>query len=260
MAAELKQDELAIAKVSQESVSILDKVKALVVKDQESYNLATDLYKAALAVEKQADDAHDPVISHWHGLHKASVAAKKSDKDLATQAKVLAKSKAAAWQDEQERIRLAEERRLQEIARKQAEEEARIAREAAEAEAKRQREIEEAERLKLAEEAEKAGATQEQVSEILDKPLFEPEPIPEFVPVPVVMPTVAPTFQKASGFTVRYSYSAEVVNLRELIKAAIGNPYFEQFLQPNQTAINAQARNSKDAFNMPGCKIKKERV
>jgi len=260
MATELKQDEQALAKVARESISILDQVKALVVKDQQSYNLATDLYKAALAVEKAADAAHDPVISHWHELHKSAVAAKKSDKDLATQAKVLAKSKAAAWQDEQERIRLEEERRLQEIARKQAEEEARIAREQAEAEAKRQREIEEAERIRLAEEAEKAGASQEQISEILDTPLSEPEPIPDFTPAPVVMPTVAPTFQKASGFSVRYSYSADVTDINALIKAAAQNPYLAQYLQPNQTAINALARASKDTFQLPGCKIRKERV
>lgn len=257
---ELNQDNQALAKVAQESVSILDRVKALIVKDQETYNLATDLYKAALAVEKAADEAHDPVISHWHGLHKAAVAAKKSDKDLATQAKTIAKQKAAAWQDEQERIRLEEERRLQEEARRKAEEEARIAREAAEAEAKRQREAEEAERIRLAEEAEKAGATADQITEILDKPLSEPEPIPDFTPAPVVMPTVAPTFQKASGFTVRYAYSAKFLNLSALIQAAAVNTHFAQYLEFNEKAINALARSSQDNFSLPGCALDKRRV
>ena len=157
-AAELKdQEETAIIKVKQESLSILDRVKALVVKDQSSYNLATDLYKAALAVEKAADAAHDPVISHWFGLHRAATAAKKLDKDKATEAKVLAKSKAAAWQDEQERIRLEAERKAQEEARRIAAEQERIAREAHEAEMKLLRQKEEEERIRIAAEAEAQG-------------------------------------------------------------------------------------------------------
>jgi hypothetical protein len=260
MAAEIKEmGQIAIAKVKQESLSILDRAKALIVKDQASYNLATELYKAALAVEKAADDAHDPVVSHWHELHKSAVAAKKSDKDLATQAKTIAKSKASAWQDEQERIRLAEERRLQEEARKKAEEEARILREAQESERKRLAAIEEEERLRLALEAKQFGATEEQVTEILDVPIHIPEPEP-IIAAPVVMPTVAPTFEKASGFTVRWSYSAKIVNLAELVRAAATNPHFMQYIQAQEQAINALARASKEAFSLPGCSLEKRRV
>lgn len=261
MAAELREvEETAIIKVKRESISILDRAKALIVNDQQSYNLATDLYKAALAVEKAADAAHDPVIAHWHDLHKTACANKRADKDLATQAKVLAKSKAAKWQDEQEQIRLAEERLLQEIARKQAEEAARVAREAAEAESKRLREQEEAERLRIAEEAERMGATKEEVTEILETPLMEiaPEPIPE--PVYVPPPTVAPTYVKAQGFTVRWNYSAQCTDMMALIKAAAVNPVLAMYLAPNGKMLNQVARSQKEAFKVPGCELKKERV
>jgi hypothetical protein len=259
-AAELKEvEETALIKVKQESLSILDRAKALVVKDQESYNLATELYKAALEVEKAADAAHDSVVSHWFGLHRAAVAAKKEDKDLATQAKIMAKSKSTAWADEQERIRLAEERRLQEIARRQAEEEARIAREQAEAERKRLEAIEAEERLKLAQEAEQAGATVDQVTEILEAPLYIPEPEAYVAPV-FVAPTVAPTFQKAAGVTARWNYSAKITNLTELVRAAAAQPHFMQYLQAQEQAINALARASRDAFQLPGCSLEKRRV
>jgi hypothetical protein len=260
-AAEIKEvEETAIAKVSQESVSILDRVKALVVKDQESYNLATDLYKVALQVEKMADAAHDPVISHWHEKHKAACDDKKKDKELATQAKVLAKSKAAVWQDEQERIRQEQERKLREEAERQQREAERIAREEAErirAEAAR---IEEEERLRLAAQAEQSGATAEQVNEILDTPLAEIPEVPVFTPAPFVAPTVAPNYQKASGFTARWSYSAKFNNLKELVKSAASNDHFLQYIQFNEQAINALARSSKDAFSLSGCALDRKRV
>ncbi len=259
-AAELNHiEETAITKVKQESISILDRVKALIVKDQGSYNLATDLYKAALAVEKAADEAHDPVIKHWFLKHRAACDDKKTDKDLATQAKILAKSKAAAWQDEQERIRLEAERKAQEEARRIAEEQERIAREAAEAERKRLAAIEEEQRLRLAAEAEASGATQEQVTEILETPLPIPEPEP-YIPPAYVPPTVAPTYQKAAGFSVRWNYTAKVVSLHELIQAAAKNPYLETYLEVNEKEVNALARRQQDMFNLPGCTMHKERV
>lgn len=261
-AAELREmeEETAITNVKRESISILDRAKALIVNDQQSYNLATDLYKAALAVEKAADAAHDPVIAHWHDLHKTACANKKADKDLATQAKVLAKSKASAWQDEQERIRREAERKAQEEARRIAEERARIAREAAEAERRRIEAEEEAERLRLAEDAEASGATAEEVTEILATPLYEaPVIVPEPV-APVVMPTVAPTFQKAAGFNVRTVYGAKVVDLTALIRAAAANPAFEMFLCANMPVINQVARKQKEAFRVPGCQLDPRRA
>jgi hypothetical protein len=233
VSAELKEQE-ALEQVRQESVSILDRVKALVVKDQATYNLATDLYKAALAVEKAADEAHNPVVEHWHQLHSAACAAKKADKDLATQAKVLAKSKAAVWQDEQERIRL-------------------------EAERKRLAAIEEEERIRLAAEAEALGATKEQVTEILETPLPIPEPEPYIAPS-YIAPTLAPTFKKASGFAPRWNYKGVVTDISALIKAASINPYLAMYLEPNQSAINDAASHQKDAFSLPGCVLDKKRV
>jgi VIT1/CCC1 family predicted Fe2+/Mn2+ transporter len=260
MAMELEKMETeAITKVKQESLSILDRVRALVVKDQASYNLATDLYKAALEVEKAADSAHDPVIAHWFSLHRGACAVKKADKDLATLAKVLAKSKAAYWADEQEKIRLDAESKAREAARRIAEEAARIAREVQETERKRLAAIEEEDRLRLAAEAEAAGASHEQVTEILETPLPMPAPEPIIVPE-YIAPTVAPSYQKAAGFATRWNYSGTIINLAELVKSAAVNPFFLQYLEGNESAINSLARSAKDKFSLPGCQLKKVRV
>ncbi len=260
-AAELKEvEETAIAKASQDSVSIYGQVQSLTVTDQQSYNLMVDLNKAAREIEKAVHAAHDPVCDHWNKMHKDATAARDRDLGKVVEAKRLSKSKYDAWEMEQERIRLAEERRLQEEARRKAEEEARIAREAAEAERKLLAAIEEEERLRLAQEAEQSGATKEQVTEILEAPLYVPEPEP-IIAAPVVMPTVAPTFQKAAGVAARWNYSAIGVNILETIRAAAANPAaYAECLTWNQKAINGKATSQKDAFNVPGCKLDKRRV
>lgn len=260
MAAELKQvEETAIAKASQESITFYESAKTLIVKDQETYNMAVEGYKAGLTAEKYVHSIHDPVCNHFNKLWKGACDIRNRDLEKVEEGKRIYKSKAAAYQDEQERIRREAERKAQEEARRIAEEQARIAREAAEAERKRLAAIEEEERLRLAAEAEASGATQEQVTEILDAPMPIPEP-EVFIPEPVIVPTVAPTYEKAAGFAVRWKYSAKFVDLTALIKAAAVNPYLAGYLQFNEGAINAMARAQKDAFKLPGCELRKERV
>lgn len=261
-AAELKViEETAIAKVSQDSVSIYAQVQTLEVVDQSTYNRMIGLHEASKEVIKAVKAIHDPLCDHLHKMHRSATAAREKDLGNAELAKKLSKSKADDWWMEQERIRLEAERKLQEEARRKAEEDARIAREAAEAERRRLAAQEEEERLRLAAEAEALGATQAQVDEILDTPLAIPEPEP-FIPEPVVLPTVTPTAQKAAGFSARWNYSAKGVDIMAMIRAAAVTPYLAECLQWNQSVINAKARSMKDTFeaNVPGCKLVKERV
>jgi hypothetical protein len=251
-------DNTAIEKVSQESISIYGQVQALAVVDQQSYNLMVDLHKAAKEIEKAVHAAHDPVCDHWNKMHKDSTAAREKDLGKAVEAKRLSKSKYDAWEMEQERIRQAEERRKQEEAQRAFDAAQKIIREAQEAERKRLAAIEEADRLKLAEEAEQLGATAEQVTEILDTPIYIPEPEPIEAPI-YVAPVVAPKYEKTGGGG-RWNYSAKITNLAELVKAAAITPHFLQYLQVNEVAINALARASKDAFTLPGCSLDKRRV
>lgn len=261
-AAELREmeEETAIAAVSKESVSIYNQVQALQVVDQRTHDIMHGLYEASKAIEKAVHEAHDPVCEHWHKMHKQATAAREADLGKVTIAKKESRRRVDAWEMEQERLRLEAERKAQEEARRIAEEQARIAREAAEAERRRIEAEEEAERLRLAEDAEASGATAEEVTEILATPLYEaPVIVPEPV-APVVMPTVAPTFQKAAGFAARWNYSANMNSVKEMAKAAAANDHFLQYLQFNEKAVNALARATKDAFSLPGCTLKKERV
>jgi hypothetical protein len=286
----LEEQSVEIETQSKESVTLYDRAKQVIVIDQHSHDLAVEIYKAALALEKAVHAAHDPVCSHWSKLHDQACANRKADLDKVLDAKKLAKSKYDEWELAEEQKRIAEERRLHEEARKNAEEEARLANEAAERSRKDQllayacdlnltmkrlaelagmtneqimAALQEEERLRLAQEAAATGATEEQVIAILETPVRidmpDPEPIPEWAAAPV-MPTVEQSFQKASGVSARWKYCGVVVNLHELIQAAAENQFFSQYLQPNKPSIDALARGSKDKFALPGCKLDKKRV
>jgi len=250
---EINEEETAIAKATQDSVSLLGQVQALVVTDQQTHDLAVDLYKASLSLEKAVHGAHDPVCDHWHKLWKGACANRQVDLDKVVEAKKLAKDKYDTWELEQERIRQEEERRKQEEAlRKQ--------RETEEAERQRLAKLEEEERLRLAANAEELGATAEQVNDILEGPISIPEVEAYVPPEPPPLPTVAPTFKKAAGVSARWAYSVRVTDLIALIKAAAVSPHLAGFLQPNESALNAIARSQKDAFSLPGCTLEKRRV
>ena len=249
-----------IMRVSREAVSLCDQVKTLVVKDQLPYTAATALYTALVAMEKEINKTHDPVIAHWHEKHKEACAEKKRDADPVAVAKKLAKSKAIAYEEVQERIRQEAERRAtEEAARKYAEEE-RISREAAEKALLEASRIEEEARLALAAQAEQLGATKEEGDEILETPVYvAPEPAP-YIPAPFVAPTVARTYEKAAGFSSRWIYSAKVVDAEAMKRAALTNPMVMGYLMPNQKEIDALAGRSKDAFAFPGCILERRKV
>lgn len=164
--------------------------------------------KAAYESYQSALRLHDDLIAELDGARKSL------------------KQKCIAFDDEQERIRREEERRLQEVARKQAEEEALAAALSAEAEG------------------------EEEIAEII-------------ISAPVVAPIV--TVQRQSPAPTRLTagrsvWSAEVVDLGALVKAASANPSLLAFLLPNLPALNKMATAMKSSMNVPGVKAVERRV
>lgn len=123
------------------------------------------------------------------------------------------------WTDEQETRRRAEERRLQEEARKRAEEEA----------------------LQQAIEAEEAGETQE-AEQIISEPVY----------VPSIR--VASEIPKSKESHIRESWSAEVIDLKDLVMAISQGKAPLQAVQADMTFLNGQARAYKHALSIPGIK------
>lgn len=115
-------------------------------------------------------------------------------------------------------------------------------------EARQREEAEKAEReaqLNRAIEAEAAGDTQT-AEAILEEPTM---------PSPVVAQRSVPT--RMSGQVPKTTYSCTVTDLMELVKAVASGKAKIQCIMADESYLNATARNDKDGFSIPGCKLER---
>jgi hypothetical protein len=108
--------------VETRALSVVDQAKSVKVIDAESYVTAGQMYTSIVAMMKEVDDAFDKNIKRWHEGHKGAIADKAKYWNPLDAAKRAVKKALGDYDAEQERIRRAEEARLQEIARKEEEE------------------------------------------------------------------------------------------------------------------------------------------
>src|ERR1017187_5584389 len=206
--------------LKQESLTIVERAQSIVIRDQPSYNQASALLlEQIIPFRRRWDEYWSPLRKAAWDAHKA-VMAKFSEGDApAEQAEQIVKSAIRIWDSEQQRIQ-------EQLQRKAQEEAERLARE---------------ERMNAAIAAEAAGATNEQVDEIFD------------APVQVVAAPVQPTYQRAAGISApRANWSAEVTDMKALVKAVAAGKVSYEYLLPNQTALNARAKADKSTMNIPG--------
>jgi chromosome segregation ATPase len=192
---------------------------------QEVADQAAEHLKGVIDLIDKAEEHHRPTIQSAHETHKRALAALNSIKTpLETAAKIL-RAKLGEWVTKQQREREAERQRF-------------------EAEQRRIQK-EEAERLAL--EAEAQGASDTEIEAVMDQVMMAPAPIvPQAPRAPIV-----------SGFTPRETWSAKVVDLKELCKAIGEGKVSYMLVEPNMTALNQMARAQKQTFNVPGCKAEK---
>ena len=112
----------------------LQNARELVISTQDGYIQACEARKALKAIEKDILDTHNPVVEHWHAKHKQAVADKNADLQPVQEAGKIVGTKMADWETAQEKIRLAEEARIRELARQQEHDRAMAEAQAAEAE------------------------------------------------------------------------------------------------------------------------------
>ena len=130
---------------------------------------------------------------------------------------------------EQERLRLAEERRLADLARQQEE----------------QRVLDEAAALEL--EADRTGDEdlRQQAQELAAEPVTTPAvSVGSYVP-------------KVAGITQRGSYTARVTDLKKLVAWVAKHPKDINLLRVNEPALNALARSQKENLKIPGVQLVK---
>src|SRR3989304_4324577 len=203
----------------------LDYAKQLQITNDLLCEIAIDYEHGLSALIKEIDATFDPHIKKAFEAHRGLVAEKKKHVEPVEEAKRLIKGKRIIYVDEQDRIRKAEEARLQAEARRLAEEQA----------------------LRDAIAAETEGRPEE-AEAILNEP----------VSVPIV--TIAKTTPSAGvGGAIREIWSAEVYDLHALVMAIVEGKASIGLIEPNMVALNGLARSLKKNMLVPGVRAKSQK-
>jgi len=210
--------------VLQERQQIVLRAKNLQIVDQPTYDEAALAHNTAGYLEKRIEDHYEPMRVATKAAYDTVLKAKKMDLEPVLEVKAILSKALARYSLEQERIRRAEQDRLDKLAVK-------------EAEAKRKAEIEAA---KL------AGASRQEIKEI------------KMAPIEVVSPTIDPTHAQSRLVSKPIEqWTAEVMGdegFMFLVKAVAEGKVQAGLLLPNQVALNQMARTFKDKLDVPGVK------
>lgn len=199
---------------------------ALAINSAETYEMAGTLYQQIKVKIKQVGEVLDPFVQAAHKTWKEAVAERGKYLEPLERAEQALKPALGAWQAEQRRIQEEEQRK-------------------AEAEAQRKAEDE---RIAQAEAAKAAGD-----ADLADAMLSAP-----VIAAPVApMTSAAP---KIKGLSFRDNYSAQVVDLKALIKAVAAGTVPMAAILPNESFLNSQAKQLKGEFNYPGVKCLKNNI
>lgn len=209
-----------------QALQVQTTLAAVRIEDQASYDLAVKARQSAKAYLKNASDWFEGIVKPAHEAWKNAVAKRTLVMDPVESQIKRIDAALREWDAAQERIRLAEQRRLEREAAEQAEEQ----------------------RLADAIHLEEVGAP-EAAEALLNTP----------APVTAVV-QAAPTYDRGKAVTYRDNWGGEVVDINALIVAAAENPMYRSLLMINQPALTQMARAMKENLNIPGVKATNNRV
>ena len=211
--------------VGNRAVSILDTAKTVKVVDPETYTAAGFIWKSLKDMMKEVDEAWDKNIKLWHEGHKNALADKARYYQPLDTASRTVKKLMSDYDLAQERIRIAEQRRLEEIALKAEEE--RLLQEAILAEA----------------EARASGASKEEAAQeaaaIIEKPVYVP---------PVILPKETP---KVMGMSFRTIWKFRIIDIAKIPR---------EYLEPDMVKIGGVVRSLKGQTNISGIRVYEGKV
>lgn len=216
-----------IIEVEQEALTLRSNLSSLTITSQDSYNAAVTARVEAKAWLKEAEAYFDALIKPAYVAYKNILEAKKKIIEPVEGTVKVINGALIAWDTEQERIRRVAQAKLEEEARQRAEEEW----------------------IAKAVELEAAGASAEAVEQLLEEPVVVTE-----------IAVAEPTYQKSGAVAYRNNYSAEVTDIKALIKWIAKNPTQANLVQPNQSVLNSLARSLKETMDIPGVRLVNNKV
>jgi len=214
--------------LTEQVVSWPAKARTASVTDGPSYEAAAELLKAIKALRAEVDQTFDRHIKNAHAAWKDLLAEKARHEQPLTDAETIIKRALVAYDQAQERQRRDEQRRLDELAKQQAQDDALARAAAMEAEGRDYGDA------SLVREAEMV------VQEAID------------MPPPPMAPIAPRTTPKVAGISMVTTWSCACTDLKALIAFVAAHPEHVNLLQFNQTAGNALARAQRENLRVPG--------
>ena len=244
-----------------ELAPVVQRATDMVIVTPQDYTLAAESLKDNKRLQAKADEMF---VAPWRKTKADAVANMKKWDDLLikplVQAEKILKDKQLAWTEEQERIRKAEEARLNAIEQERARKE----REKAEAEARRQRQIEEDAR-RLAEDArrkaEKAKGEErarlEAEANKADRAANAAQAKAEAkteaaAAVQANSVTVASTAPEVKGQSIRKTWKARIIDPKSAVTALMQFPDWSAYIEINQGQLDKFAARTKGAVRLAG--------
>jgi Sec-independent protein translocase protein TatA len=223
--------------VGQKGLTYAEQVTALPpIKTAEEYLQVDQIWKNGKAILVEISEGYDDLIKAAHKLHKDAIAKKDKYYKPAEAAVKAAKRLMSDYDEEQERIRKAEEDRLRKEAEKKEEEE----------------------RLALALEAEQNGQ-HEEAEAIIETPV---------VVAPIILPKATP--KPSGGAVFQTRWFASVTDIKALCRAVGNGQASTEYVMGlskdkitgiiSSPALNSRATSDKNTLNIPGVQALSKRV
>lgn len=194
--------------IERQAMALPEKARLIVVEDNDAMDVADRAKDDIKAMVKTVDEFFKPMADKAFQAHRAITSKWNEVKNPLLEADKYLTAQVKGYLRKCEEIRLAEERRLAEIARK----------------------AEEERRLIEAEIAEKEG-NHEEAEAIIQEPIYVPPPV------------VESTAPKADGRKYRTLPRARVIDKMKVIKAVAMNPGLQDLLDINISVANQKAKS-----------------
>lgn len=253
--------------VKAEVMPVVQTAGTMVIQTAENYTFAAGFLKQVKAAQKKVDDTFDGTIQSTHKAWKDALALKQTFEGPLKSAETTIKQKMLTFQQEQERIRLEEQRRLQ----AKADEEARREREKNEAAARLQREKELAAQREADEARRKAQEEQDAVKRVALQKEAEKRQAEATAAAAkaeakeeAAAQVTAPVIQVASitpiikGQVTRTAWKATVTDKKAAIAAVLQWPDYGVYITLEAGELNKFAARTKGQVSITGLTFAEE--
>lgn len=224
MSLELIVDNDITRDVSARALTWPEQATACRVTNTVSFERAAELLLGIKGLRSEVNAAFDPIIADAHRTHKTACDKKRQAEAPLIEAEGILKDAMGSYYREQERLRVIEERRLQDEARQREE----------------QRRLVEAAALELEGNRTDNPELLYEANELLEQPVMAP-PI-----------TLASTTPKIAGIVHRENWTARVTDFKALVQYVAAHPEHLNLLKANDTALTQLARALKSNLKVAG--------